>query len=227
MIVCQKCKYGKEEHAFKCKGLRAAPAMCNDCFREQKQKYDKLRNEKLCVRNRKAYSNSDRWNRIRSCEEERERRRSYSKLYNNSPQGKLKNKEYRERVDVKDRMKAYHQRPDTKDKAKKYRDKPEIKKKIMVAHRASSLKRSRLPEVKEKARQYIQDPKIKKIRLEYFKRYVKDNSANITDVYVRDVIRKKTRGALKAKDISVDLIELQKNILTLKRTIKQKNKENE
>ena len=75
----------------------------------------------------------------------------------------------------------------------------------------------------DELRSYRQRPSVRQRRLSK----IRDAVYECKDVYIKYLITKRLSGLLKAKDIPTELIELQRQSLILKRTIKQKNKKNE
>lgn len=136
-------------------------------------------------------------------------------------------KEYNSRPEVMERARLFHKKPETKAKAKDYRQRPDVRERSRLQHRITGLERSRRPEVKCIAIEYNRRPWVKNRLKKWFKEYFTSQADNIGEQYVKSVIRAKTNGVLKAKDVTSDLIELQRTAILLKRTIKQKKQKDE
>lgn len=136
-------------------------------------------------------------------------------------------KEYNSRPDVRERARAFHKTPDAKERAKDYRQRPDVRERRRLQHRGESLARSRRPEVKDVAKEYNRRPEVKERLSKWAKAYFSAQTNSVGDQYVKHIIRRKTKGILKAKDIPSGLIEAQRQSLILKRTIKQKQQQNE
>ena len=136
---------------------------------------------------------------------------------------KLRKKEYSKRLDVKERAneskKKYRQSQKGIKCERDYRNNPEMKERA----KAYQLKHSQKAEYKKRKLAYRRTPEVKErakvARIERIR--------NIEPLYVKTLIYNRMKGSLRFNEIPPELIELQRQSLILKRTIKQKNKENE
>ena len=119
---------------------------------------------------------------------------------------------------IKERAKEYGmgycQRPGVKERVKEYasnyRQRPEAK----------ELEKER---VKKYGRSYRQRPEVKKLKNEREKDRVRQAASH----YIKALIRHESKGILRSSDMSQGIIELKRQSLILKRTIKQKQKKDE
>jgi hypothetical protein len=197
------CKEGKAEGDFHCRGLRASPALCKKCYNKTTLEYQReLTKRPGFKEKRKRYNQAQNAIESRRLYWESEKGIEYMKMRNQKPESK----EYR---------KTYYQKPEAKEKDKIYKQKPEVKEMRRI--------NSRKPERKEYAKNYIQNPEVKE-RLNMRQR---QKARDVDDRYAKALICKKTSGALRHHEIPNELIELQRQAIILKRTIKQKNKKDE
>lgn len=203
MIICQTCKEKKPEADFYCKGLRAAPALCKKCFNKTALEYQRAWNKKP---------------------EAKERR----KKYNQNPKGKEARRVWAQSEKGVEYNRTYAKKPEWREYHKLYAKNPEIKEKDRLYRQSKSgkemIKRNAMkPERKEYQKKYMQMPEVK----ERLNGYQRQKTRDVDDSYAKDLIYKKTNGALKTREIPPELIELQRQSIILKRTIKQKQQENE
>jgi hypothetical protein len=137
--------------------------------------------------------------------------------YDRSEKAKEKKRLRMQNPEVREKSKLYHKiygkKPDVKDKDSAYKQRPEIKERRRV--------RAKMPDRVEYCKNYMAREGVKD-RLNGYRR---QKNAAVDDTYAKQLIYKRTNGALKATDIPQDLIELQRQSILLKRTIKQKNEQ--
>lgn len=126
-------------------------------------------------------------------------------------------REYHKRPDVIARKKAYRLTQKMINWSKEYRRRPDIKEKQREYKKRW--------EAEGHGKAYRSIPVIREKRTEKAKTWLIAQSKNVTDSYVKSRIRAKTKGLIKAKEAPIELIELQKNTILLKRTIEQKQHE--
>jgi len=122
---------------------------------------------------------------------------------------------------------CYAKRPEQRDRCKKnmqnYRANLDFKKKESDAKRVSYQKK----EVNERYKQYSKEYRKTPQGSISEKKYQNRRTEQAYDSYIKSCICKKTQGILKAREIPEQLIEIERQSLILKRTIKQKQKEDE
>jgi hypothetical protein len=137
------------------------------------------------------------------------------RIWAKSEKGIAYRKKHNQKPEVKEYYKIYKQKPEAKQKEKIYKQKPEVKE----MYRIASMK----PHRKQYQKNYMQNPEVK----ERLNVYSRQRRRDVADIYAKSLICQRTNGALRFKDIPPELIELQRQSIKLKRTIKQKNKEDE
>lgn len=208
MKICSKCGEEKPEGDLHCKGLRASPALCKKCFNKATLEY------------RREYQRR-KWSEMPDAKERRKRYNDNPKakearrLYAQSEKGVEYRKRYRQKPEVKEYQKVYHQKPEVKAKDRVYHQKPEVKERGKINRRK--------PQRVEYQKKYMKRPGVK----ERLYGYRRQRAATAADSYVKELIYKRTDGLLKYNDIPLELIEAQRLSLILKRTIKQKQQQNE
>ncbi len=210
MIICQTCKEEKAIGEFHCKGLRASPALCKKCFNKATLEYSREYQRR-------------RWKEMPDAKERRKR-------YNDNPKSKEARKAWgksekgikwrvlekqRRGPELKAYHKAYAQKPGVKEKDRLYQQRPDVKERKRI--------NARKPERVEYQKKYMGSPGVK----ERLNGYQRQRAAAAADSYIKELINKRTNGVLKFNDIPTELIEAQRQSLILKRTIKQKQQQNE
>lgn len=202
-IICKTCKEENPEVDFHCKGLRAASALCKKCFKKKALEYQRAWNKKTGAKERR-------------------------KKYNQNPKGKEARRVWAQSEKGVEYNRTYAQKPERREYHKLYSKKPETREKDRLYKQSQSgkemIKRNAMkPERKKHQKKYMQIPEVMK-RLNGYKR---QRTRDADDSYVKELIYKRVNGALKTCEIPTKLIELQRQSLILKRTIKQKQKEYE
>jgi hypothetical protein len=201
-IICETCKEQKSEADFHCRGLRAAPALCKKCFNKAALEYQRSWNKMPGAKERrKGYNQNPKSKEARTAWAQSKKGVEYMKIYSQKPE-------------IKEYHKKYKQKPEVKMKDKEYKQKPEVKE----MRRISSGK----PKRKEYQKNYMKKPEVK----ERLNGYQRQRSRDVGDTYAKDLIYKKINGVLKHSEIPPELVELQRQSIILKRTIKQKQQEN-
>lgn len=139
--------------------------------------------------------------------------------YDRSEKAKEKKRLRMQNPEVKERCKLYHklysQKPEVKEKDRMYKQRPEVKERRRV--------RDKMPDRVEYCKNYMAMDGVR----DRLNRYRRQKNAAAADAYAKQLIYKRTSGELKAADIPQELIELQRQSILLKRTIKQKKQKNE
>lgn len=209
-IICQTCKEEKAISDIRCKGSAAHPALCVVCFRKKKSAY------------MKEYYRRPEVNKAR---------KEYVKAYGQIPTVNKRNrayaKEYRKTAEAKEgRVKwinEYVERPGVRDVRRGYARKSYHKPECKERKRVYEKNYYNRPDVKERIRLNGQKPEAKeRMRNINFR-----DTYNARDRYIKLLIRQRSGCILSSKDIPPELIETQRQSLILKRTIKQKQRENE
>ena len=121
--------------------------------------------------------------------------------------------------EIREKSKLYHKiyskKSKVKEKDKIYRQRPEVQQRRRV--------RAKMPDRIEYVKKYRDNASVK----ERLNGYQRQRNAVADDSYAKQLIYKRTNGALKATDIPQELVELQRQSILLKRTIKQKKQKNE
>jgi hypothetical protein len=209
LIICQTCGEHKEYLEFQ--PTRKPLTLCKDCFLKKRREYHR-------IYNRTYYQKPERKEKQREYDqkpEAKERRRNYSKQRWDSPEGKAKVKAYKKSPEGKASAKACREKPETKEYQREYHSRPEYRIKIKEYNR--------LPETINKSREYRNRVEVRSRDSGNKRR----NARTLNHNYIKMLIRNRSNGTLKAKDIPPELIELQTQSLILKRLLKQKNKEDE
>lgn len=134
-------------------------------------------------------------------------------------------RQYRQRPGVKElateRMRQYRQRPEVKELDKQYRQTPEYKERNNERKRRYYQTPDGKERTSERKRRYCQTPEAKQLANARARHY----SQQAEDVYIKGLIYSQSKGLLTAKDMPPQIIELKRQSLILKRTIKQKEDE--
>jgi len=119
------------------------------------------------------------------------------------------------REKIKQRGKDYYERQDVQLRIKEYR-----RTAIVISKRKKYFCSQNYKEWK---RNYNQKPEV----LAKIVAYSKNIVDSLSDTYLKGRIRSQSNGVLKSPDIPIELIEMKRRSIELKRTIKQKKEENE
>lgn len=117
--------------------------------------------------------------------------------------------------EAKEYQKMYHKKQEVKEKDRIYKQRPDVKEKRRA--------RDKMPDRVSYRKKYMENPLVK----ERLNGYARQQRSDAADWYVKELIYKKTSGVLKFDDIPHELIDIQRQAIILKRTIKQKKQKNE
>lgn len=145
---------------------------------------------------------------------------AYSRRRMASPEAREKRNTYlrawSEQPKQKERMRAYFQRPEYKERQKLLRQHPEAKEKANARHR----RRYKRADVKEFHKNYLIAYRLNAENKGLCKKYRDTYTAGLADSYIRALITNRT--LLKASDIPMEMVEVKRLQVQIKREIKRR-----
>lgn len=228
-IICQTCNNNKTPDRFVCLGRKKPSALCKDCYYQMRAVNEdvKARKKAYCQRPEVKERQREANIRFRSKPGAKERLNEQAKMRRQTPEAKerarLKNIEYANVPGFKERRIEYLKRPEVRQSIKQRREKPEVKERLKGYAKAFRAKPWFKERAKEYAKNYYTNPKIK----ERVRNRVRSQIKQLDDRYVKLTLRLQSGKKIKASDIPIDLVDLKRKLIELKRLLKQKNKEDE